>query len=325
MADADHNTAPAAPALPLRMFLGFTNQWECDHIGHLNAMFYLNRAYHGWAPFATAVNLKSAFQREAVSTLLPREVHLRFHKELRGGSSAEMRGGVLEFTEDSVTLYQELRNPINGELHATYRVILDHVEAKSGKLFPWPQKSRAPLESLRIDAMPEHGRARSIDLSLPADNGSLARALELGVPVAGLSMLTPAETDAFGRMLPEVGIGRQSDSFGGLLSQYTPEAAPILAAKGLPPTSSGAALEMRIVFRKWPRAGNQLQLHSAVVEAKGKTMRFRVWNLDPVSGDCWVENEIVMAHFDMNARRAYAAPPEYEAVLNKHAIKGFTL
>ena len=82
---------------------------------------------------------------------------------------------------------------------------------------------------------------------------------------------------------------------------------------------------MRIVFRKWPRAGNQMQLHSAVVEAKGKTMRFRVWNVDPASGECWVENEIVMAHFDMNARRAYTAPPEYEAILNKHAIKGFTL
>ena len=310
-------TSPAALALPLQMFQGFINQWECDHIGHMNAMFYLNRAYHGWAPFATAINLKSAFQREAHSTLLPREVHLRYHKE--------MRGGVVDFTEDSVTLYQELRNPLNGDLNATYRIVLDHVEAASGKLFPWPQKSRAPMEALRIQGIPEHGLARSIDLSLPADTGSLAKALELGVPVAGLSMLLPAETDSFGRMLPQIAIGRQSDSFGGLLRQYTPEAAPILAAAGLPPTSSGAALEMRIVFRKWPRAGNQMQLHSAVVEAKGKTMRFRVWNVDPAGGECWIENEIVMAHFDMNARRAYAAPPEYEAILNKHAIKGFVL
>ena len=324
MATPTH-TAPAAPALPLQMFLGFVNQWECDHIGHMNAMFYLNRAYHGWAAFAAAINLKSAFQREAPSTVLPREVHLRYHKEMRGGESAEMRGGVVDFTEDSVTLYQELRNPLNGDLNATFRIVLDHVEAQIGKPFPWPKKSRAPLEALRIAGIPEYGQARSIDLSLPANSGGLARALELGVPVAGLSMLIPAETDAFGRMLPQIAIGRQSDSFGGLLRQYTPDAAPILAAKGLPPTSSGAALEMRVVFRNWPRAGDQMQLHSAVVEAKGKTMRFRVWNVDPTGGECWIENEVVLAHFDMNTRKAYAAPPEYEAILNKHAIKGFTL
>ena len=325
MADQTQTPAPAAPALPLQMFLGFVNQWECDHIGHMNAMFYLSRAYQGWAAFATAVNLKSAFQREAPSTLLPREVHLRFHKELRGGDSAELRGGVLEYSEDSVTLYQELRNAIDGELYATYRVVLDHVEAASAKLFPWPQKSRAPLDALRIHGIPEHGRARSMDLSLPADAGSLEKALTLGVPVSGLSMLAPAETDAFGRMLPQIAIGRQSDSYGGMLRQYTAEAAPILAAKGLPPTSSGAALEMRIVFRKWPRAGNQMQMHTAVVQAKGKTMRFRAWNLDPATGACWIEHEVVVAHFDMIARRAYTAPPEYEAILNKHAIKGFTL
>jgi acyl-CoA thioester hydrolase len=325
-ADKKSKDAKPAAALPLFLWGGGCNAWECDHLGHMNVRYYIDRAQQGWAPFAVAIKLPTAFHREAVSTLLPREIHMRCHLEVRAGEHMVMHGGVVEVRNDSVVLYQELRTgDANGPIAATYRVILEHVEAKLGRPFAWPQKARDALQNFMITAIPDKGAARSFSLDAPVASASLARANELGVPVTGLSYLQTYETDALGRMRPEFILGRQSDSFGGMTAPFQAEASEVLKNAGFEPRVSGALLEGRFIFRSWPKAGDILEVHSGLIAAGPKTFRFVVWILDPVTGECWTEGESLLANFDVKTRRAFESPAEYQAILEKAVIKGLSL
>jgi acyl-CoA thioester hydrolase len=318
---------PPVPAtLPLPLWRGLCNAWECDTMGHMNVRFYMERAHQGWAPLAAAMKLPGAFHHEATSTLVPREAHIRFHREIRPGEGLDMRGGVLSVEDETLVFYQELVKTQENAVAATYRVVLEHVEAKTGRPFAWPRKARDALSALMIDKIPEHAAPRSVDLNAPRETGSLDLALKLNVPQIGLSVIQADEVDSFGRMRPEFILGRQSDGTAHLVAAWRREAVAALTAEdGVEREAGGAALECRLSFRRWPKAGDLVQVHGGIVNVAAKTMRFVFWIVDPVSGECWWESETAVAHFDVKARRAFEAPPEMRAILEGRVIKGLML
>ncbi|MET0546471.1 MAG: thioesterase family protein [Caulobacterales bacterium] len=312
--------------LPLLLWAGGCETWECDFLGHMNVRYYAERAQQGWAPFAAAIKLPNAFHREAVSTLLPRDIHLRCHREIRPGEFAIMRGGVAEIGEDYVVLYQELRKGLAGEeIAATYRVVLEHVEAKTGKPFHWSQKARDAMAQYQISAIPKHGAARSFDLNAPLTPINKARAQELNVPLVAMSMQQAHECDSLGRMRTEFILGRQSNSWSGLAAPFAKEIEKILGESGYNSVFSGALVETRLTPRQWPKAGDVIQTYCGLIEVNPKTFRFIIWAIDSVSGECFFATDSVLVNFDIKARKAFEGPEPYQTLMKKYVVKGLTI
>ena len=149
--------------LPAPLYQGSVNTWECDEMGHMNVRFYVAKMMEGLAEFAHAVGLDHAFRKDGPSTLRPREQHIRFMREARAGEPFTMVACVLEVSESSFLLYQQI-NHMNGEPCAAYRTWVDHIDVSTGLSFPWSAETRRRLEGLKGEA-PTACAPRSIDLS----------------------------------------------------------------------------------------------------------------------------------------------------------------
>ncbi|MGE3142860.1 MAG: thioesterase family protein, partial [Hyphomonadaceae bacterium] len=290
-----HKNAPRSAAqetLPLLMGQGAANAWECDEMGHLNVRFHVLRLAMGLGALARALGMENAFKPAAGATLLPLDLYIRFQREVRAGGALLMRGGVLEASDTEATIYAELRHP-DGQPASSFILRCAHAEPRSMKAFAWAGKARAAFERLACTA-PKHGQPRTIDLSHAPRAFDLAKADALGVKRTALSMVLPSDCDAFERLRLDSYIGRTSDAVPALFGEWRAEAAAALAAQdGVAREGGSAAVEFRIVFRRWPRAGDGVEVRSAFVEVMEKANRVMHWLIDPASGAAWASMEAV--------------------------------
>jgi acyl-CoA thioester hydrolase len=301
-------------SLPAPLYQGSVNTWECDEGGHLNVRFHLERAMIGLAHFAHALELPRAFTATAASTLVPIEAHMRFLKEARPGAPLVMHGGVVKLGECDAALCLDMRHA-DGAPASCFTVRVAHADTRGFRPFPWSARTRAAAKKLHAP-LPAHAKPRSIDVAAPPCEASRKRAIELGAARIGAAMVTPDQCDALGRLRGEHFVGRISDSVPNLLAQWRQDAAQANAEAA----PAGAVVEARLVFRRFPRAGDLIEVHSGVAEVGEKTLRLTHWIVDPESGAAWASMEALALTFDTTTRRAITPSAEARARLSKRVI-----
>lgn len=300
--------------LPAPLYQGSVNTWECDDGGHLNIRFHMERAFTGLAHVARALELPRAFTESAGSTLIATEAHVRFIKEARPGAPLIMHGGVVEIGESDATLCFDMRHH-DGAPGTAFTFKVRHVETRGLRSFPWSERSRAAAKRLKCK-LPEHAKPRSIDVTQPAAEASVANAEALGVQRIGGAIVYPDQCDALGRLRGEHFVGRISDSVPNLLAPWRQAA----TAEGVQP--AGAVVEARYVFRRYPRAGELIEVRSGIAEIGDKTLRLVHWILDPETGAAWASMEGVALTFDVNTRKALTPSAEARERVSKLVVPG---
>jgi hypothetical protein len=88
----------------------------------------------GLAEFAHAVGLEHAFRAGGPSTLAAARPAHPVHARGQGGRAVHDGGCVLEVSESSVLLYQQIDH-MSGEPCASFRTWVDHVDVSTGFAF----------------------------------------------------------------------------------------------------------------------------------------------------------------------------------------------
>lgn len=288
--------------LPAPLYQGSVNTWECDDGGHLNIRFHFERAFIGLAHMARALELPRASTESAGSTLLAQEIHARFIKEARPSAPLVMHGGVIDISESDATLCLDMRHH-DGAPGTAFTFKVRHVETRGLRSFPWSERTKAAAKRLKCK-LPEHAKPRSIDNDKPPADASLANAMKLGAKRIGGALVYPDQCDALGRLRGEHFAGRISDSAPNLLAPWRQAA----ASEGVQP--AGAVVESRLVIRRFPRAGELIEIHSGIAEIGEKTLRIVHWIVDPESGAAWASMEAVALTFDVATRKALTPTTE---------------
>ena len=287
------------------LWKGIANTWDCDEMGHMNVRVYIEKAFEGLGTLAGACHLAHVFKESAPSTLIPAEQHIRFIREVHPGRPLSMVGCVTEFDDTSATVYQEMRHG-DGSVAAAFRTRLVHSDSQTLRPFAWSQRTRASFEALKADA-PAATAPRGVDLShAPADDKLVRREIaeQNGAKVIGLGTVPVQDCDVFGRMRPHMFIGRISDSVPNLLHNWRNDVASSIPGQEM----GGAVLENRIVYRRWPRAGDLFEIRSSLGRVEEKIHSLIHWMLDPVTGLPWMTAEAVAVTFDLNKRKVIPTP-----------------
>jgi acyl-CoA thioester hydrolase len=312
-----------AALLPgVEIWRGGVNTWDCDEMGHMNVRFYIVRAMEGLASMAAELCLPHAFTPYANATLLVKEHHVRFLREAHAGATLHMLGGVIEISETEAKILQLLVHSATGELAATFQTTVVHATPREGEVFPWPKITLERAKALMVE-VPEKARARSIDLAPFTPTAGLERANALGLKRIGLGALSPAECDVFGRMRAEQFIGRVSDGINSFISPFRDVI--VDHADHKPTRFGGAVLEYRLVYLRWPFAGDRVELRSGLIGSDPRTMRMAHWMLDPATGEALGTSEAVAITFDLDARKAVPITPAAQAALKAFSVEGLAL
>ncbi len=306
----------------IEIWRGGVNTWECDEMGHMNVRFYVAKAAEGLVGMAAALGLPQAFTVHAESTLLVREQHIRFLREAHAGAALHMTGGVVEMGEDEARLVQLLWHSETGVLAATFQTVVAHVTPRDGRAFPWSHRTRALAADLAL-AVPEPAAARSVSLAPVESMASLARADELGLVRIAQGAVAPQDCDIFGRMLPELFIGRVSDGIARLVRGFRETVTSDAEEK--PRRVGGAVLEYRLIHLDWPRAGQRLEIRSGLKTADARTKTMVHWMVDPDTGKPWGTSEAVAITFDLDARKIVPISEAAREQLMRQATPGLTL
>lgn len=306
----------------IELWKGSANTWDCDEMGHMNVRVYVEKAIEGLGAFASAIELPHAFSPRSPSTLFPARQHIRFIREVLPGRPLSMTGCVLDWGEDWVDVYQDLRHG-DGTPAASMRTRLIHAVTGTGKPFAWARRSKAALETLK-DTPPKETAPRSLDPNgetLPAEEVTLAIAEELGTPCIGQGMVPDAHTDAYATMWAPWFMGRLSDSVPNLLFDWRRQVAEAAGDRRM----GAAVLEYRLIYRRWPRAGDLFRIHSSLAGAREKTHSLVHWMLDPVTGGPWASAEAVAVTFDLDKRKVLPTPPSLIKALETLAPPGLAV
>jgi acyl-CoA thioester hydrolase len=118
----------------------------------------------------------------------------------------------------------------------------------------------------------------------------------MGLVRLGAGAFGATDIDPFGRMRPEMFIGRVSDG--------VPRLREVLGDQGERPAHvGGAVVEYRLIHLDWPGAGDRFEIRSGLVGIVGNAQRIVHWMLDPASGKAWGSAEAIAVRLDLQARR----------------------
>lgn len=285
------------------IWVGGVNTWECDEMGHLNVRHWVAKSIEALAGLAGELGMGDAFSPRAEATVLVREQHVRFLREAHPGAALSARGGVLSIDADEARLLIVIQHP-DGTPAATFQTVVRHATADGARIFPWPRRVLERAQDLMID-LPDFAAARSIDLTPVAASGASGPAAEaMGLKRIGMGVIGAPDVDGFGRMRPEILMGKISDGILHLLG----------SDRGLGGSEGqrigGAALEYRLVHYGWPRLGDRFELRSATAHVEERYRLLRHWMIDPETGRPWAAAENVAVGFDLDARKVVRLPAD---------------
>jgi acyl-CoA thioester hydrolase len=84
--------------------------------------------------------------------------------------------------------------------------------------------------------------------------------------------------------------------------------------------AAGAVVEARLVYRRFPQAGDLIEVFTGVGAVGDKTFRLVHWLCDPESGQAWASMEALALTFDTKTRKAIEATPEARAKMQARVI-----
>lgn len=308
---------------PIEVWRGGVNAWDCDVMGHMNVRFYVARAIEGLAEVAAALGMPDAFSPRGGATLKPLEQHIRFLKEARVDAPLHMTAGLASFDPaGEAVVLQTLIHSRSGETAATFRTRVAHASTRDGRSFPWPERSLKLAEGLGVDVPPE-AMERGLMARPERWSAGMPDADRLGLTVGARGAVSLLDCDVFGRMRPELVMGRIVDAMPYL-------ATPIkqAAATGQPGSSDrigGVSIEFRLAYIDLPTVGDRLVLRSGLAASGPKVQTLVHWLLDPLTGRAYASAEMVMVNFDLEARKALAVAPEGAAALQALVVPGLTM
>jgi len=136
-------------------YRGAVYPWHCDHMGHMNVMWYVGKFDEAtWQLFAFLGLTGTRLRQDGIG-MVAVEQHLEYKRELLAGDLLTIRSSIQEVREKSVIFVHEMTNQETQELAA-----------------------RTILTGVCIDSTTRRGRALPADIRERALNISSARAQE---------------------------------------------------------------------------------------------------------------------------------------------------
>jgi acyl-CoA thioester hydrolase len=138
---------------PLLTYRGTVYAWHCDHLGHMNNMWYAGKFDEAGWYLLSQMGMTPTYLREANCGLATVEQVCTFKRELLAGDSIEVHSRVLEVRERVVKIAHEMRNTETGELCATLQITAVHMDLCKRRATAIPDLQRRMAQDLVMEPL----------------------------------------------------------------------------------------------------------------------------------------------------------------------------
>jgi acyl-CoA thioester hydrolase len=131
-------------------YRGTVYPWQCDHVGHMNIMWYVGKFDEAnWNLFAR-LGLTPSYLRESGRGMAAVQQNIAYRQELFAGDVVEVRSRVLEIADKRIRFDHVMYNVERGEIAASTEITAVHLDKVAHKACPFPAVVRAKAQALLV-------------------------------------------------------------------------------------------------------------------------------------------------------------------------------
>lgn len=120
-------------------YRGAVYPWHCDHMGHMNVMFYVGKFDQATWQFFAMLGLTPAWLRSQGRGMAAVDQRIAYQRELHAGDSVLVRSAVLEVTTRTIRFVHQMLDATSGEVAAVTQLIGAHLDTVQRRSVPLPQ------------------------------------------------------------------------------------------------------------------------------------------------------------------------------------------
>lgn len=135
----------------LETYRGVVYPWQCDHMGHMNVMWYVSKFDEATWNLLATIGLAPGALRSAARGMAAVQQNITYRRELHAGDVLAVGSALLEMRDKVVRFVHEMRNAETGEVAALCELTGVHIDTGTRKACPFPteivRRGRAMLRS----------------------------------------------------------------------------------------------------------------------------------------------------------------------------------
>ena len=129
-------------------YRGAVYPWHCDHIGHMNVMWYVGKFDEAtWHLFA-AIGLTPSYLRGGHRGMAAVQQNISYQKELLAGDIVEVKSRVVEMREKVIRFVHDMINAETGEIAASCDLTAVHLDRNARKSIAFESAIRANAQKM---------------------------------------------------------------------------------------------------------------------------------------------------------------------------------
>jgi acyl-CoA thioester hydrolase len=117
----------------LLTYRGTVYPWHCDHIGHMNVMWYVGKFDEATWHLFNAIGLSAPLMRSAQRGMAAVDQHISYIQELHAGAVVSVRTRMLEVKQRSLRFEHEMVDESSGVVAARTTLKAVHLDTAQRK------------------------------------------------------------------------------------------------------------------------------------------------------------------------------------------------
>ena len=123
-------------------YRGIVYPWHCDHMGHMNVMWYASKFDEACWQLLGMLGLDRSRFAEDVTGMAAVEQHIQYKRELHPGDAVTIQSALLEVKDKSIHMLHKMVHDASGEVAATTVIVGVHIDARIRKAIRIPEDVR---------------------------------------------------------------------------------------------------------------------------------------------------------------------------------------
>ena len=132
----------------MELYRGLIFPWQCDHMGHMNVMYYVHAFDQAFGGLLAEAGFTPAAMRETGMGFADVKHEIEYRAEQRAGDRVVVTGGFSRLGNSSAEVSLTMTNPDTGATAAVTRITSVHFDLAARRSAPIPAEARARIESL---------------------------------------------------------------------------------------------------------------------------------------------------------------------------------
>jgi len=139
----------------LETYRGTVYPWHCDHVGHMNVMYYVGKFDEATWHLFNRLGLSRRYLAQNARGMAAVDQRIAYQRELLAGDVIVVRSGILEVRDKALRFVHEMIDAATDEVAAITELVAVHLDSEARKA------TRLP------DEVKERARASVIEYALP--------------------------------------------------------------------------------------------------------------------------------------------------------------